>query len=205
MPFDASVGGANSNSYRTVADADIYFASRPYSTLWTNILTNVQSTKESFLMWATRLVDAKIKSDFDDKAFPYDPTIRKISFIRPDGECFICWNGVVADSSQALAWPRIGMFNKNKIAIPNNIIPQQIGDVVCELILLLLAADRTLENPIGVQGITGIKAGPIELKFKNDIENAKILPISVIDLLVPSWYFVFVYDDTKTRVKLQVL
>jgi hypothetical protein len=202
MALDATVGGANANSYLTVTEATAYFATRLYSSVWT---AASNGDKEAALIWATRLIDAKIKPEWDQKEFPQDATIRRISTITADGQCFICWNGAATDNVQALAWPRTGMKNKNGYDILSNVIPQQLKDVTCELALLLLTGDRTAENEIDVLGLTGIKAGPVELSFKNTIEQAKILPIAVIDLLVPSWYFVFMLDPSATRTLFKVL
>lgn len=54
MAFDASVAGANSNSYADVAYADAYHASRLFNTEWSAAST---PSKEAALIWATRLLD----------------------------------------------------------------------------------------------------------------------------------------------------
>lgn len=50
MSLDATVGGANSNSYATAAEGDAYFANRLYATDWLNAVTG---TKEEALITAT--------------------------------------------------------------------------------------------------------------------------------------------------------
>lgn len=54
MALDASVAGANSNSYVDVAYADAYHASRLFNTEWASATT---PNKEATLIWATRLLD----------------------------------------------------------------------------------------------------------------------------------------------------
>jgi hypothetical protein len=53
ITLDATVGGANANSYCTVADADDYHSTltQDLSDVWAN------ADKAKMLMWATRLVD----------------------------------------------------------------------------------------------------------------------------------------------------
>lgn len=54
MTLIATPGASNANSYITVADADAYFATRPFSDDWTVLLTAV---KESALISATTRLD----------------------------------------------------------------------------------------------------------------------------------------------------
>ena len=57
MAVDATIGGTDSDSYITVADADAYHDSHLYATTWDNALT---SNKEKALKMATRLLDERI-------------------------------------------------------------------------------------------------------------------------------------------------
>lgn len=54
MALDATVGGANSNSYCTVGYADAYHVLRGFNAEWTAALT---PAKEAALVWATRLLE----------------------------------------------------------------------------------------------------------------------------------------------------
>lgn len=54
MAFDATVGGANANSYVSVADADAYIAIRLYSDEWNAADT---ATKQAALATATATID----------------------------------------------------------------------------------------------------------------------------------------------------
>ena len=54
MALDATVGGTDSNSYVTVAEADTYFCGHPFYSVNWNDLTEAQ--KESYLMMATRVL-----------------------------------------------------------------------------------------------------------------------------------------------------
>jgi hypothetical protein len=97
------------------------------------------------------------------------------------------WTGAVTTSTQALAWPRTGMYDRFGREIVDNAIPVDLKDATSELAGQLGSlADRTLDNDVVVQGITRIKAGSVELEFKEMIES-QILPDAVLSLLVPSW------------------
>lgn len=54
MALDATVGGANSNSYSTEAEADAYMATRLHASVWSSATS---ADKVAVLIWATRLLD----------------------------------------------------------------------------------------------------------------------------------------------------
>ena len=56
MAIDATVNGANSNSFITVAEADAYWATNLYPTTWESATT---ANKEKALKMATRILDEK--------------------------------------------------------------------------------------------------------------------------------------------------
>ena len=57
MAIDATIGGATSDSYSTVADADAYHTNHLYHATWTAASTD---SKERSLKMATRLLDERI-------------------------------------------------------------------------------------------------------------------------------------------------
>lgn len=54
MALDATVGGADSNSYSTKTEADDYMATRIHASAWSSATA---ADKEAVLIWATRLLD----------------------------------------------------------------------------------------------------------------------------------------------------
>jgi hypothetical protein len=58
MALDATPGGANSNSYTTLADATLYLQQRPYHEAWDAAL--VSGDAAPALMWATSLLDSLV-------------------------------------------------------------------------------------------------------------------------------------------------
>lgn len=101
------------------------------------------------------------------------------------------WTGAAVDETQARVWPRSGMFTRNDFAIAEDAIPTDLKNAQIEFAQQLLSADRSLDSDIEVQGITKIKAGTVELGFRDDVK-AKVVPDAVKNMLVPSWY-----DDTE--------
>lgn len=112
------------------------------------------------------------------------------------------WTGVAAVASmQALAWPRTGMLNRNGYAIASTVIPQALKDAQCELAGQMAATDRTADNDAEKQGITKVKAGSVEVSFRDPTVSddadlqlrdlnavARMIPDVVKLLLVKSWY-----------------
>lgn len=113
--------------------------------------------KEAALIWATRLIDSEI--------------------------CFI---GEASGATQALAWPRSGMTNRNGFDIADNVVPNELKYATAELALLLLSSDRTLESEAAAAGLSRLKAGPVELGFKDEIKSNPV-PDGVRTILVKDW------------------
>lgn len=125
------------------------------------------------------------------------------------------WTGSAVSSTQALCWPRSGMFNRNGFAIANTEIPVALKNAQCELAGQMASADRTADNDAEKAGLTSLKAGPVTLEFrdptiKSDTDVAaqrvamlsRIIPDAVALLLVPSWYTV---PSVKKPVAFQML
>ncbi len=170
----ATPGAANANSYLTLAEANTYFESRLYSDAWDATVDD--AVKNKAIVMATRVLD-------------YTFIARKELKIGTDGKFYTTsrgWAGLPSTDTQALAWPRIGMFDANGVAIDSTVIPQQLKDATAEFAGQLLSTDTTANNDVVNQGIKQLKAGPVELAFK-DFFEVKVIPDAVMWLLVPSW------------------
>lgn len=107
----------------------------------------------------------------------------------------MCWTGSPTDEdTQALTWPRTGMYNRNGGAIASNVIPQQLKDAQSELARQLQITDLMATSDISALGISEVKAGPVGVKFKSEtlvnglvVSLQLLLPYAVVNLLVPSW------------------
>lgn len=85
LVLDATVGGANSNSYTTEAEGDTYHEGRLFATAWTGATTPI---KEAGLVWATRILDAHF--DWTGSKFSLEQALRwpRFGALDRDGELF---------------------------------------------------------------------------------------------------------------------
>jgi len=176
----ATPGDANANSYATRARAQAYFDTRLYATNWTGAS---DTDKDIALIMATRVIDASLSARrtwvASEKRFRIRPT----------------WTGTrAATNLSRLAWTRAGMFDRNGIAIPETVIPDELADATAELAGQLLGSDRTANSAVIDAGLTDLRVGPVALGFKDDF-HVEVLPDAVLDLLVPSWFTEEVYES----------
>ena len=197
MAIDVTPGGPDANSYGTVAEADLYFANRPFSSVW-DALTDPE--KEAALIYATQVSMMYVVSNFDKKQLPEDATVRVLAMLASDPDRTVVWTGQPADAEQALAWPRIGMKNPNGFDIDSTIVPTRVKHWQFEIAMALQTQDRTAENAAKFAGLTGLKAGPVDLKFAaiSDIQDPLLISNATMMVLVPSWFYAFklVYFNT---------
>lgn len=113
--IDASVGGASSNSYCTLAEAETYHDSRLHNEDWT---TGTDANKNIALVWATRLLDEWV-----------DWNGSKVEFM----------------DEQVLRWPRYNVQDRDGEDFDSDIIPQFLKDATAELGKDLLAEDVTAD------------------------------------------------------------
>lgn len=174
--LDFTIGGANANSYESLAEANTYFADErlPLVPPW---LPSGQYNVQALIM-ATRVLDA-LAQPF--KTF-FPATGSDSAYYKSRRQ----WTGAPATATQRLAWPRTGMYTRNGNLIASDVIPQELKDAESEFAGQLLKADSTLDNSVSVQGITSVRAGSVSVTFKDMIE-AKVLPDAVYNLLPASW------------------
>src|SRR5688572_5519509 len=101
MPFDATVGGANANSYVTREEADTYFAERNI-TEWAAASTFV---RESSLIKATDYIERIYRT---------------------------LWLGYRTTTTQALSWPRNGVYDELGNALSTTEIPAEVRKATSE-------------------------------------------------------------------------
>lgn len=158
MALDATVGGPNSNSFVTVAEADTYFAQHPFDDHWTNLHV---ADKEAYLIMATRTLSG------------------------------LCWTGIGASATQALPWPRIGMYAVTGYALSSSVLPRQLKEMTFELALKLRVDGQSASSSTVDQGLKRAKAGPVEVEYFNpqDLTNIFSLVSSDIKALgVETWF-----------------
>lgn len=162
MAFDATVGGAASNSYLTVEEADAIALEHPFSASWIAITgATAAARKQALLIAATRAVNN------------------------------LCYLGTPTSEAQALKFPMSGLLTRTGYALADSVIPLDLKLATFEMALNLLKSTDAPESAtvelVNSLGLTRIKAGPVELGFKEGSGEIAFVPASVRSLLVPSW------------------
>lgn len=188
MALVATPGAADANSYETLVEAQAYFAVRFPIAEWTASLI-----QEALLIMSTRVLDSM--------AIP-----RRRLYRTGTTAYYItnrAWTGAPATATQALAWPRTGMFDALGRAIDPTIIPQALKDAESELAGQLAKGDRTLDNDVIAQGLTSLRAGSVALSFKDGIWP-QVIPDAVWSLMPASWFTDELYEPAM-RAEFDVL
>lgn len=180
--IDATVGGANANSFETLAEATAYYETRTAVDGWDN------GDQTVLLIMATRVLCAMVR--------PLRSLVQPMNGQPAYYVTRAAWTGTPATSTQKLAWPRIGMYDANGNEIPSTVIPQDLKDAQSELAGALGTADSTLDNDVLVQGITSIRAGSVALTFKDMIEQ-HVLPDFIWNLMPASWFTDELYEQAN--------
>lgn len=113
------------------------------------------SQREQALIWATLLIDASF--DFD---------------------------GDKTTSTQALRWPRIGMYDADGLSINYDILPSLLKKATSTYALNLLTTNRVAEPGLLGLGIEEAKVGPIQVRI-NVADVKEIVPDDIQILLAP--------------------
>ena len=90
------------------------------------------------------------------------------------------------------------MVDRNGNAISSGVIPLDLEHATLKMAVKLATSEITVDNDAAVQGIERVKAGPVEVEFKDEIDPFQdhpadrysyesVLPNDVLALLVPSW------------------
>lgn len=177
----ATPGAPDANSYETVAEANLYFDTRvPLTPPWNPDPDTVGRS----LITTTRALDTLFGT-------PHKRLIK-----QKDGVYYYVtgptWKGTPTSPSQALAWPRTGIFDPAGIMLPSDIIPVQLKDALSEWAGQMQSSDRTLDNTTAVQGIASVRAGSVSISFKDFQDTymsvGMIVP-NMVMYMMPAWWF----------------
>ena len=153
----ATPKSATANTYALLATAETYHESHVDASGTWADATDPD--KNIALAMATRLLDAKY-----------------------------AWEGYATDADQILQWPRNGLWDYIELNLVDaDTYPLQLKNATAEQARLLLGGDTTADLAQSVQGLTGLKVGSIDLKFKESIASSKPVPDSVATL-IPAWW-----------------
>lgn len=176
-------GASDANSYESLTEFTTYLGLRLRLPASITALLAADPTEQlpKALIMATRGIDAILTRYRRLEILEGKAGMTRFYVTRP------YWTGTPTTTTQALAWPRTGMYDRNGNAIASTVIPQPLKDAVSEFAIIALTSDLLADNQVVVQGLTGIKAGPIDLQFKDFIQT-RALPTAVQLSLVPSWF-----------------
>lgn len=169
-------GDPDSNSFASLAQANAYHEARlPLDPPWPT--TGDEPLR--LLVMATRILTS---------IFAPRKILRWDSQGKPYYYISRTWTGDVSVTNlSSLAWPREGMYDRNGREIDDDVFPIELVEATSELAGQLRAGDRTLDNDVIVQGLTKLKAGSVELGFKEHGIVAQVIPDAVMNLLPDSW------------------
>jgi hypothetical protein len=192
VALDTTVGGASAESYPTLNEAKTY--NSIYASLYPLAaaawVAAADPLLENSLRVATRLLDANPRA----------------------------WAGTAVDAVQALGFPRVGLMTRNGFPLPSTgaaAIPSDLKNATAELARQLLVVDRTADNAVINQALTGLTAGSVSLTFDSlKMDNslqvprimrqfaafAAVLPDAVKYLIPDSWLKIDVEDPRVRRV-----
>jgi hypothetical protein len=108
------------------------------------------------------------------------------------------WTGGASTETQALGWPRTGMYSRNGFAIAIDVVPIDLKNAESEYANQLRIKDLFKGSVVQDMGITSVKMGPMAATFRDPLTsqeaalpsqraNAGMVPAVVRLMLVPSW------------------
>ena len=79
--------------------------------------------------------------------------------------------GGITDTSQAMAWPRQGVYDRERRAIDSATVPQAVKDAQCEVALGILN-----ENPDDARdpAIKAMQAGSVSVQYRSGTSNTAL-------------------------------
>lgn len=162
MPFDSTPGGASANSFLSVEEAESIAAQHPFADAWIDIPETADGLieKQALLIEATKQLNR------------------------------LCYLGSAVSSTQALQFPRDGLLTRNGYALATDVNPWDLKLATFEMALSLKKSGSepasAVPELIVSLGLTRVKAGPIDLGFREGLKLLTI-PENVKALLVSSW------------------
>lgn len=169
MAIDATIGGADSNSYVTVAEADGYFAARLHADAWESASSE---DKEKALLTACRHIEAA------------RPRVNRRPYGYPEVADTVDYDPLAPYSAtQALSFPRL----RDRDADGNLIIPQPVKDAQCEEALALLArgAEAERRRALQAQGVRTFSVDGLSESYQEGAAGSPLLSPEARSLLSP--------------------
>lgn len=110
----------------------------------------------------------------------------------------ISWYGLKATTTQALRWPRTGLYDPDGQSVTSVAIPQFLKDAAAEFAFHLLSEDRTEETNRDLKGFKSVKVGPLSIVVDPNTRKP-IIPLSVQTMIR---YYTLQGNSSKSLVRM---
>jgi hypothetical protein len=142
LVVEDGTGLANADAYISQADVTVYWGNRPTSAFAAAWTAASSTNKDSAIRVATAYLDANYK-----------------------------FRGTIATDAQALAWPRVNVYNERGTLL-TGIVPPAVKNACAELAVRALSED--LMPDVDRSSFTeSEKVGPIEIKYRSFAPSTK--------------------------------
>lgn len=122
---------------------------------------NTYATLVEFRAYHESHVEGEASTDLDD-----DLVNRALVQATRELDTYLIWDGWATTTTQALAFPRLGLTDPNTEAIiSGDVIPERVKNACCEQARLIASRNRAVEGDTSLEGLQRLKAGPVELEF----------------------------------------
>lgn len=149
--IDATIGGTDTNSYIDLPEAEILIHARPFHEDWDAInAADADDIKKAALVWATRIL-----SNY-------------------------CWKGTIASQTQALPFPRTGLYDNDGREYASDAYPQWLEVATTELAFFMATEDRL--GDAGTEGFKSIKIDKLVFEIDPNDRTA-LIPDYIIDAI----------------------
>ena len=133
------------------------------------------------LVEANAYMDARLHVEAWTAASP-DNRNKGLLWATAQLDDLVTWYGYKVSTSQALRWPRSGLYDVDGQSITSTAIPQFLKDATAEFAFHLLSEDRTLETNRDLEGFKSLKVGPLAIVVDPNTQKP-ILPLSVQNII----------------------
>lgn len=161
--IDATVGGANANSYATMEEAVTYFGDRLHKDAWVDAGA---SDKAAALIWAAKILDTRIKWKGQ----------------KTNQTQALDWPRAYVEDMDSHPIPAGTVYQTSVLYIDGTIVPGFVKQAQFELALALLEGDRTKDAD--TDGISSVSLGSMAISyFGGGKKSDATLPKPVRELL----------------------
>lgn len=123
----------------------------------TAYLALIDADQEKYLAWASRVLDARTT-----------------------------WAGYKKVETSGLRWPRVGVYDRDRIAVEDDIVPKPVKDATCELARFLMTYNPAQGQ--GVENLRKIVVDVVEIEYQEGTSQVE-WPAFLNEILEPLGQF----------------